>query len=284
MAEENKVEDTERVEVKPAEGETEAEPAEKAGEETPDEGTETEGEKPETEPEETEVPADDNKDEKDTQIKDVPGETPSEKALRLEVTRVKGLLRKERLDDIPLNENAPVTVKREPSAHTKEVLAKYKPEEINSLKEVLPILAEEMGFVRKDELGASNYAEKSQEQLDTFLDKHPEYSQENDTKGILWNAFKTEFGLYKQPTNPKDYARIFEKVHQSVFGIKTGGPLPKVNAQQRKANVASHAGASGPSGNRQEVRRTVTTGLRTDMLKGFDESDIADIESRAGGQ
>lgn len=209
-------------------------------------------------------------------IADVPGETPRERALRFEVTRLKGKLRGEQTADIlgtpkGTGQNQP----RELSAEEKAVIGKYKPEEIGALKEVIPVLAKEMGFVRKDEIQGSAYAEKSQDILDQFLEKHPEYSSENDKDGSLWNAFRTEYQTYyKEPANPKDFTKIFERIHRNVFGIKPVGSKTTINAQQEKTKVVSHTGASStPAAPRAKPATAKASGLRLDMLKGFSDDE-----------
>lgn len=211
-------------------------------------------------------------------LADVEGETPKERALRVTITNLRGKLRKEQAGEI-LGGNAPVpAAKKDLSDQDKAVLGKYKPEEIAALKEVLPVLAKDMGYVRSDDLAGATYAEKSQEILDGFLEKHPEYLPENDKDGTLWTAFKAEYGLYKQPGDPRDFKKIFDRIHKDVFGIKPSGPLPKVNAQQEKTKVASHAGASSkgtPPASRAD--KPSATGLRTDMLKGFTDEEKAEM-------
>lgn len=219
-------------------------------------------------------------------LKRLPEETPREFALRSELTKTRGLLRKQRTDEVmeTIRPITPAAKVPELDERTKEVLAKYPKEQLDALREVMPALAAEMGFVRKDELAGSSYADQAQTALDGFLEKHPEYTPEKDHDGTLWTAFKAEFAQYRQPENPKDYRRLFEKVHASVFGIQPGGDLPKVQAAQQKVRVASHAGASGPTANRQtNTRSGAGSGLRLDMLKGFDDDEKDRIASRAQG-
>lgn len=225
------------------------------------------------------VPANDKKESEDDGLQNVENETPRERALRLEVTNLKRAARKERTDEILGGNIAPAAERKELPPEKKSVLDKYKPEEVASLREVLPVLAEEMGYVRKDELDGSSYAEKSQEILDGFLDKHPEYLPENDKDGTLWGAFKTEFGIYKQPTNPKDFTKIFNRTHEKVFGIKPAGALSKVNAQREKTQVASHAGASSRPSTAAAQRNGAASAqaFRTDMLKGFTDEEKVEM-------
>lgn len=212
-------------------------------------------------------------------LKRLPDETDREFAQRLEITRLRGRLRGERSAELLDGQKPPAAAKKELAPEKAAILAKYKPEEISALREVFPALAEEMGFVRQDELAGNTYAEKAQESLDSFLDKHPEYTPENDPDGTLWNAFKAEYALFKQPSNPKDFAKIFERIHRDVFGIKPKGPLTKVNAQNEKVRVTSHAGASSASAAPKPAKTVAPSGLRLDMLKGFSDEEKAELLS-----
>lgn len=249
----------------PAEGASESEPeAEAEGEDKPDEIVHRQTPEPATPPKDN--------------LAEVPGETPKERALRLEVTALRGKLRAERAGEIftpPPPATAPS--KTELSPEKKAVLAKYKPEEISALGEVINVMADEMGFVRKDQLTSSTFQERSQEVLDTFLDKHPEYLPENDKDGTLWNAFKAEYANFKQPTNPKDFQKIFDRVHREVFNIKPAGALPNNAAARERITVSSHAGASSRPGTQRQPAVAGPQGLRTDMLKGFTDEEKAEI-------
>lgn len=213
-------------------------------------------------------------DKTDDGIVELEGETPRERALRLEVTRLKARERQDRKGDIEIRPGN--STKTELSDEQKKVLARYKPEDIQNLKEVFGVMAEDMGFVRKDQLGASTYTDKATEELDKFIDAHPEYLPENDTDNLLWGRFKEEYSLYKQPENPKEFKKIFERVHQSVFGIKSAGDDKTINAAKEKVKVASHSGASKPGG--QSQRANAPTGIRFDMLKGFTDEERAELE------
>lgn len=239
-------------------------------EETDDEPEEGESEDPEPEPTPEPVAVlipDDG-------LSVISGETPREHALRLEIKRLRGDNTKARAKEILEPPKAVSQVKVE-----SEVLKKYKPSEIQSLREVLPELAKELGYVRKDELDASSYGEKAQEQIDSFIEAHPEYSPEKDPESVLWNRLKSEYNtVYKPPQNPKDFKKIFERIHKDLFGIQASGPLPKVAAAREKVKVASPAGASAP----QRLVRSAkaNTGYRFDALKGFSDEDLSALEAQ----
>lgn len=283
MAGENEpeVKDVETVHITPAEGDDDTILPEGTD---PDSSPENEGEGDDESNKPDELvtakkpaPTGEKKPEGDDGLKNVDGETPRERALRAEVTRLKDANRKERGDEV-FGQPRAATPTKELSEDDKKVLGKYRPEEIGALKEVLPVLAKEMGYVRADELAGASYAEKAQETLDGFLDKHPEYLPENDKDGTLWNAFKAEYLLFKQPLNPKDFTKIFERIHRDVFNIKPAGALPKVSAQQEKTRVASHAGASSQgAAPRDRATKPAALDFRTDMLKGFSDEEKAEM-------
>lgn len=313
---EGAIQDVERIEIEPAEGGDVITPEHPEGAPAGTEGEEPEGTvDPENDPDDESPdgkpegvvrshtpPAETTPDEAQTIVapaipaidpsnphglKKLPNESPTEFARRLEIADLRSQLRGKRTGEIMETIQKVTPAAQKPlSDSAKAILAKYPKEQLDALKEVMPAIAEELGFVRKDELQGDTYAEKAQTALDTFLEAHPEYLPEKDIDGTLWNRFKEEFAIYKQPANPKDYARIFNKVHQSVFGIQAGGAsLPKVQAQQKKVQVASHAGASGPTAAQRQMRpgSAAGAGLRLDALKGFSDEDKQRIAERAGG-
>lgn len=271
-AEETKIATTDPEETLEEETE-ETDPEEPENEDDPE--SEEDEEKPEETPVvETKVEVDDKG------LAVITGETPRERALRLELVKERAKNAANLGKDI-IKPNA--AEKRRISTQSSEVLKKYKPEEIASLREVLPALAEELGFVKKDELQATTYEEKANAEIQSFIKDHPEYAPENDPEGVLWTQLKDEYqSYYKPPANPSDYRKIFERIHKDLMGIDTTGKkLPTVQAAKEKINVASHRGPAASATARNNGVRPNTGGLRTDALKGFSAEEIADIEGRA---
>lgn len=223
----------------------------------------------------------------DDGLHDVEDETPRERALRAKLAISEKRNRGDQAKDLGLGNTPAAQQASAPapknSARLQELAQKFTPQAIENLREVLPVLADEMGYVKAGDLSQQSYAQQSQAVLDEFLESHPEYSSENDDGGVLWDAFKNEYQIYNKPANPKDFAKIFNRIHTTIFGIKPSGDNGAINAQREKINVASHAGASGPGRNNAPAPKNskATSGLRLDMLKGFDDDDIEDIQSRA---
>lgn len=249
------------------------EPTEEMETPTPEEGEPNEESEEIDETQNESVEEETASDDSDVEPSIPPGETPKEWALRKEVERLKGQLRKERTDELFVPSDIPKIKTLSPERQ--KLLEKYDSEQLSELSELIKAQAEEMGFVKKDELNAQTYKETADTFLNEFLENHPEYLPENDKDNLLWNRFREEFSIYKQPQNPKDFKRLFNKVHDSIFGIKTGN-LNKINAQQEKLKVASHSGKT--VGNVSKKSNSIP-GLRLDALKGFDEDELNDLVS-----
>lgn len=196
--------------------------------------------------------------------KPVEGETPREKALRLETSRLKGLLRKERQDELFV---------KQPTIKSKEEdLSEYDPDELKRFEK----LAKNLGFAKKDEIVRDSVQDKNNNEFETFIEAHPEYNAENDKDGVLWNRFKTEFLLYNPPQDPKTLRKILNKVHNEIYGVQPAVNLNKINAQQQKLKVASHAGTMGSKAS-ISLPKAPNLNIRRDMLKGFDEEELKEM-------
>lgn len=270
MDEPTKVDDTERIEVEPTTEEELVEPET----ETPEEDAPPE-EKPAEEQEEA-APAEEPelKTEAD-ELKTVDGETPRERALRLEVDRLRRLTRQKRTQEM-FDSPAPRRDAGKPDKD--QVLSKYDKTELENLKEVLEVYAEDMGFVRKDQLEQTTLQSQGQAYLDAFLEKHPEYLPENDKDNTLWARFQEEFKLYAKPQEPKDFQKVFDRIHREIFGVQPTSELKKVSAQQQKLKAASHVAKAAPAGKAKADAPTLDPALRS-KLKGFTDAEIDELFS-----
>ena len=192
------------------------------------------------------------------------GESLREYALRKELENTRKQLRKEKQEELFQKANNP--------KNDDDFLAENDPDEVKKLEKIIS----KLGYAKKQEIQSQTYEEKANDQLSEFLDKHQEYLPENDKDGALWNEFRREFGLYKQPDNPKEYKKIFERIHSNLKG-SSSIDIKRVNASREKLKVASHTGATMQG--RPIQKQQVSTGLRTDMLKGFGEDEIKEIFS-----
>lgn len=197
----------------------------------------------------------------------VEGETPRERALRKEVENLRKKnrdLRGEELFD-----------KKEPEkkVEVSKILEKYKKEDLDSFKEVFEAMADEYGFVKKDEFQKTTYEQSADTILNSFLEKHQEYLPENDKDNVLWNSFKDEFSLYKRPENPRDLLKLFNKVHNSISGSKID--RESIAAKNEKIKQAAHGGTTIPKTHSYK-ESSVDPSVKS-HLKGFTDEELNDL-------
>lgn len=218
-----------------------------------------EGADPEAEPEAPSQPA------------PVPGETPKEKALRLEVQRVKGLLRQKGIQDLltPGADQPPAVSER--LAKLRET---YTDEEITAMEEAVDAIAESRGYVKK----SHNYQETVNTVVKGFITANPQYAPENDPEDVRWNRFQEILadGIYNiQGKTPEQLEAIFKKVDADV-SEELGAPAivdksRKQAAERQKIRSVSHAGGTRTPAAPKEA--TIDPNVRS-MFKDFDDEDL----------
>ena len=215
-----------------------------------------------------------------TVIKDVDGETPRERALRLELTRVRRQSREKEQKEI--SNNIPV----EENIDSDEELRSqgYDDDQIAGLKKTFSIMAKSQGYVKKDD----SYKGMVDETLNNFVDEHSEYASENDKDDLYWDKFKSilnsDYNLNGK--NSKQIKSVFERVDRDVKEELGDKELTKdkIEAQKRKISDVSHA-ASTSSKETVETKKAVSAGNKTFIssghpglvFKGFEEDEMEDI-------
>lgn len=264
--------DTELVEQPDEEIET---PAESSTEEKTESDTE------EVEESEKETETEENKgvvNNSEVGIKEVPGETAREYALRREVTRLKQTIRDKKKSELLGNIKPTQKISQEQydllSEDDKKILEQYDQSELSVFENVLGVIAKKQGWVKKDEFQANTFKERADEVLDDFLNEHQEYMPENDKDNVLWSRFKEEYSLYKEPGNPKDLKRLLNKVHREIFNFQPEEGLKKIDAKQEKIKVASHAGDSSKHGQFSSKQGKIDPSLRQYLKGDFDDLDL----------
>lgn len=210
--------------------------------------------------------------------KPVDGETPREKALRLEITR----LRTERRNagNVDLLPKQRQEKNEEIDKRIEKLKEKYSLEELQNMEEAIDVLAAKRGYVRKEQA----YQQAVDDVIESFLDIHPEYKPENDADDERWTSFKT---ILKRDYNiegktPRQIYALFEKANRDVreqFGENFTEAKSieqddgKIQAQRQKIQSVSHAGGgtgkSQPSGKQLKVDPTVRS-----FFKGFEDEDF----------
>lgn len=136
-----------------------------------------------------------------------------------------------------------------------------------------------MGFVKKDQLYKTSFQQSATDVLDTFIEQHPEYQPENDPDNVLWGQFQEEVKMFRNPENPKEYRKIFERVHQRIFGVQSSDKLLTVEARKETVKAASHAASPRPdSSTKSRIERaSVDPAIARPFMHGFSEEDLKEI-------
>lgn len=148
------------------------------------------------------------------------------------------------------------------------------------------------GLVPKSELQKLNYQEKHKSAEESFYEKHPEYSPENDTDDALYNSLKSELTLYVAPTDPKLISVLFEKAHNAVKNlhpekfkqIVQTDIAKNVNKNVRLKTMGLGSGASGGTGSGNDKNAPTKKSLSAIQIRaledgGWSEEDIKNFTS-----
>ncbi len=206
----------------------------------------------------------------------VPGETPREKALRLEVQRVKGLLRVQGIQQLVTPEGDAAAPAKPVSDRIAKLKETYSDEEIAAMEEAVDAIAESRGYVKKSE----NYQESVNTVVNDFIQANPEYKPENDPEDVRWTRFQELLtdGTYNiQGKTPEQLKRIFTKVSEDVvkeLGAPANEAAPRQQAAQRqKIRSVSHSGGTRTPAAPKESK--VDPSVRS-MFKDFDDEDLTE--------
>lgn len=200
----------------------------------------------------------------------VQGETPREKALRLEIQRVKTLLREKAISDMTGNNPAPKSV--DDLQQLRDI--GYSDEEISNMEKAIDVIAQKKGYVKAEQ----SYQATVNTIVESFIDSHPEYKPENDPEDVRWTRFEgiIKSGVYNlSGKTPKQLNDIFKKVHRDV--VEELGEadvtieVKRQAAQVQKIKSVSHSGGtkSAPA----KRASTIDPNVRG-MFKGFDDEDL----------
>lgn len=254
----------------------EAEESKEVKEETP---AEKEVETPEEDKTPAEIP---EKEASPAELKNIPGETPKERALRSEVTKLRREKREREQGE--LIKEQPVVVEDDKTDEELKNLG-YDDDQITGLKKVVDIIASKQGYVKK----SNTYKEMADATLSGFIEEHPEYAPENDKDDVYWGRFKTilnsDYNLNGK--NSKQIQSIFNRVDRDVKEELGEKELDKdkIEAKKRKVGDISHGGSGSSKEEVKETKKTLSGGNKTFVssshpnlvFKGFDEDELEEI-------
>ena len=190
-------------------------------------------------------------------------------------SQVQGLQeeRKKLLQEIVTLRGQRREIKQEELVKVQEKIDELKdlhPEDVTTLERVLKA----KGYVTKEETNRMYYEAVKQQELESFLEKFPEYKAENDPNDTNWNALQRELKYYRMPENPHGIKEVLSKAHQ-IISRNSGDRGTEV--KKRQVEVASMGGGGTQ---RSTPTRQSLDPVKRDILSrgGWSEEEILKIE------
>lgn len=149
------------------------------------------------------------------------------------------------------------------------------PEDVAVIEKVL----RSKGYVRQDEVKTMYYESIKTEELNRFLESHPEYKPENDPSDLNWSSLQKELGFYKMPDNPRLVGEVLLRAHRA----RTGSLLPSdrnIAIKKEQLKTAS-VGGGGVQRSSSKSGKTLTPDQRRVYEDGgWSEEEIRAIENK----
>ena len=137
------------------------------------------------------------------------------------------------------------------------------------------------GYAKREDLDAREYHGTVKSEQDRWLEEHPEYKPENDTKDERWNALKEIASMFQQPKNPKDVRRILDMANAELTkGTPATLPTkPKAEVAAAKEKIKVAGGASGAGSGSRAAKAAPKGNLDLSGLQGFTKEELAELSS-----
>lgn len=144
------------------------------------------------------------------------------------------------------------------------------------------------GYVKKDELQETQTQMRKRTESDliqTFIQKHPEYSDEKDPQGARWNTLVEEFKLFDKTTreNPERTLDLLERAHRIIMPASQAKSETIKHIAEAKRNRLGQQSSEGSGGSAPQPEETQVSSKHAAMLaslKGFSAEEQASILKR----
>lgn len=198
-----------------------------------------------------------------SQPKPVDGETPREKALRLEIQRLRKKGREAKKTD---------TGGRRQKSDAN--FSDYSQDELERTQKLL----DDMGYVNKEDM----YQQTVDTVLGDFIADHPEYSEADDEGDVMWgilqNTILSDYNIMNK--TPGQLRRIYEKAHRDITDedepVTVKRNVRALAAQKQKMNSASHTGGTKKKSSNKKTKTMKMDSATRGMFKDFSDEDFAE--------
>uniref|UniRef100_A0A6H1ZYG5 Uncharacterized protein n=1 Tax=viral metagenome TaxID=1070528 RepID=A0A6H1ZYG5_9ZZZZ len=201
-------------------------------------------------------------------LKDVDGETPKERGLRAELTRLRQERRIERQTVTDPAKEAPKEDKLQ------KLRENYSDEEITKMEEAIDVIASSKGYIKKEQ----SFQQVANEVLEDFISDNPEYNPEKDPDDIRWNRFKNiliqDYNISGKTGRQLKviYAKVHRDIQEELGETITNPHNPKkTQAQAQKIKSVSHTGGTRNQPSKGKLNVDDST---KSLFKGFSDDDF----------
>lgn len=131
------------------------------------------------------------------------------------------------------------------------------------------------GYLTREESQKMFYDSVKNEEINKFLEKHPEYKPENDPNDINWNSLQREFSIFRAPEDPRLIGDRLERAHKSLSRYVTE---PNLEVKKQQVKTASLGSGTTP---KASPKKTLDPTKRLLLEQGgWTEAEIREIENK----
>lgn len=200
--------------------------------------------------------------------------------------------------------------KRKMQTQTQEATPKVQPQQSFSKKDIDEVAKEmnldasdlknlhkalsALGYISKDDFeqelskreaikSQSAYEQVKQQQISSFLSKHPEYQTGSPENDLRWGNLLNHINeFYKLPSDPAKLSTLLEKVHSDISGDKPKVDIQnvaKVLAQKKVNDLGKSTSRGGGATNSKQVPNSLKSLAKSGGLKGWSQEELDELLS-----
>lgn len=152
----------------------------------------------------------------------------------------------------------------------KDELKDINPEDIPKVERIV----KQRGYIQKEEVQKMLYNNEKQKQLDSFLNKYPEYKPENDPEDKNWKALQNELSYYRMPDDATKISAVLEKARKGIQPVSSERDTQPV---KERLKVAQKGAGSGIQ--RSSPRGRLSAEQKAELSRGgFTPEDIREMD------
>lgn len=132
-------------------------------------------------------------------------------------------------------------------------LSKFRKEDIDYFEQ----LASALGYAKAEDIEKrdvqarqQSYETLKRQEVNKFLETHPEYKPGDPTNDLRWSSLLEEYRIYKLPEDPREIGKLLERAHRAVTGVSSSIDSKKAAEiiAKKKAAASGQTSVGGGGG------------------------------------